>query len=51
MLGMRTYKQLAIMASIVENEHIDKEWMARKYLKRSKKGAWKKEHTEEALQC
>eukprot|EP00579_Thalassiosira_antarctica_P002468 CAMPEP_0201871810 /NCGR_PEP_ID=MMETSP0902-20130614/4649_1 /ASSEMBLY_ACC=CAM_ASM_000551 /TAXON_ID=420261 /ORGANISM="Thalassiosira antarctica, Strain CCMP982" /LENGTH=91 /DNA_ID=CAMNT_0048397905 /DNA_START=273 /DNA_END=548 /DNA_ORIENTATION=+ len=41
------------MASILQKEkvYIDKEWVAKEYLKRCKKGAWKKENTEEALKC
>lgn len=50
-LGVRTYERLAMMASILQKVYIDKEWVAKEYLQRCKKGAWKKENTEEALKC
>ena len=40
-----------MVASIIQKVYIDKEWMAEEYLKRCKKGAWKKENMEEALKC
>ena len=48
---MRTYERLAMMASILQKVYISKEWVAKEYLRRCKKGAWKKENTEEALKC
>ena len=39
------------MASILQKVYISKEWVAKEYLRRCKKGAWKKENTEEALKC
>ena len=50
-LGVRTYERLAMMASILQKVYISKEWVAKEYLRRCKKGAWKKENTEEALKC
>ena len=50
-LGVRTYERLAMMASILQKVYISKEWVAREYLRRCKKGVWKKENTEEALKC
>ena len=38
-LGMRTYERLAMMASILQKIYINKEWVAKEYLKRCKKGA------------
>lgn len=31
--------------------YLDEEWIAKKYLRRAKAGAWKKENAEEALKC
>ena len=50
-LGVRTYERLAMMASILQKVYISKEWVVKEYLRRCKKGAWKKENTEEALKC
>ena len=50
-LGVRTYERLAMMASILNKVYVDKELVAKEYLKRCKKGAWKKENTVEALKC
>ena len=50
-LGVRTYERLAMMASILNKVYISKEWVAKEYLRRCRKGAWKKENTEEALKC
>ena len=40
-----------MMASILNKVYISKEWVAKEYLRRCRKGAWKKENTEEALKC
>ena len=40
-----------MMASILNKVYVDKELVAKEYLKRCKKGAWKKENTVEALKC
>ena len=48
-LGMRNYKQLVMLVSILQNVYIDPEIVAKEYLQRCKSGAWKKENTEEAL--
>ena len=40
-----------MMASILQKVYIDKEWVAKEYLKRCKKGDLKKENMEEALKC
>ena len=50
-LGVRTYERLAMMASILNKVYVDKELVAKEYLKRCKKGARKKENTVEALKC
>ena len=38
-----------MMASILQKVYISKEWVVKEYLRRCKKGAWKKENTEEAM--
>ena len=50
-LGVRTYKCLAMLASIVHTVYIDNAWVAAEYLRRCKAGAWKKENTAEAVTC
>jgi hypothetical protein len=50
-LGVRTYKRLAMLASILPNVNVDKEWVANEYLVRCKCGAWKEENIVEALKC
>jgi hypothetical protein len=50
-LGVRTYKCLAMLASIVHTDYINKAWVATKYLRRWKAGAWKKESIVEAVTC
>jgi hypothetical protein len=50
-LGVRIYKCLAILASIVHTDYIDNTWVATEYLRRCKAGAWKKENIVEAVTC
>ena len=50
-LGVRNYEHLAMLASTVQNVYVDVEWVAKEYLARTKKGAWKKENTVESLMC
>ncbi len=50
-LGVRTYKRLALLASIIHTVYIDNAWVAAEYLRRCKAGAWKKENTAEAVTC
>jgi hypothetical protein len=50
-LGVRTYKHVAMLASIIQSVYIDNHWVAQQYNERCKKGSWKKENTEEALKC
>ena len=50
-LGVRTYKHVAMVASIIQSVYIDNNWVAQQYIERSKKGGWKKEITKVALQC
>ena len=40
-----------MLASILPNVYVDKEWVANEYLRRCKYGAWKKKNTVEALKC
>ncbi len=47
-LGVRTYKRLAMLASIVHTVYIDNARVAAEYLRRCKAGAWKKENTDSA---
>eukprot|EP00956_Cyclotella_meneghiniana_P027681 scaffold62755_cov43-Cyclotella_meneghiniana.AAC.1 len=42
---------MSMLSFIVQNVYIDPEWVASEYLKRCKKGAWKKENTMVALKC
>ena len=48
---MRTYERLAMLAKILSKVYVDKEWVAKEYLRRCKEGAWKKENTVEAVKC
>jgi hypothetical protein len=50
-LGVRTHKHLAMLALILPNIYIDKEWVANEYLRRYKCGAWKEKNTVEVLKC
>jgi hypothetical protein len=50
-LGVRTYKRLAMLTSIVQNVFIDDNWVANEYLERCKKGKWTKKNDDEALKC
>ena len=50
-LGVRTYERLAMLAKILSKVYVDKEWVAKEYLRRCKEGAWKKENTVEAVKC
>ncbi len=50
-LGVRTYKRFAMLALILPNVYVDKEWVANEYLRRCKCGAWKEKNTVEALKC
>jgi hypothetical protein len=51
MLGVQTYKRVAMLASIIQSVYIDIHWAAQRYIERCKKGSWKKENTEEASKC
>jgi len=48
-LGVRTYKCVAMLASIIQNVYIDNDWVAQQYIEQGKKGSWRKESTEEVL--
>ena len=50
-LGVSNYERISMLSNIVQNMYIDPEWVASEYLKRCKKGAWKKENTVDALKC
>jgi hypothetical protein len=50
-LGVRTYKRVAMLASIIQSVYIDNDWVAQQYNEQCKKRSWKKENTEEALKC
>jgi hypothetical protein len=50
-LGVRTYKHVAMLASIIQSVYIDNDWVAQQYNEQCKKRSWKKENTEEALKC
>jgi hypothetical protein len=42
-----------MLASIIQNIYIDKDWVAHRYIERGNRGSWKKENTdtEEVLKC
>lgn len=48
-LGVRTYEQLAMLASNLNNVYVDPEIAAKEYLRRSELGLWKREFAEDAL--
>ena len=48
---MRTYERLTMLAKIMTNVYINKEWIVKEYLRRCKEGAWKEENTNEVLKC
>eukprot|EP00956_Cyclotella_meneghiniana_P036360 scaffold124580_cov36-Cyclotella_meneghiniana.AAC.1 len=48
-LGVGNYERISKLPNIVQNMYIDPEWVASEYLKRCKKGAWKKENTLERI--
>ena len=50
-LGVKNYERIALLANILRNVFIDPEWVAAEYLRRCKKGAWKKENTVDAMKC
>jgi hypothetical protein len=52
-LGVRTYDCTALLASNLPKLYVDKEWVAKEYLRRAKAkaGAWKPENTMAALKC
>ena len=50
-LGVRAYERLAMLAQIMPKVYIDKEWVAKEYLRCCKEGAWKKENTVDAVKC
>ena len=50
-LGVRNYERLAMLGSIAHHVYIDPEWVAREYLARSKRGAWKEINTADSLKC
>jgi hypothetical protein len=47
-LGVRTYKRVAMLASIIQSVYIDDDWVAQQHIEHCKKRSWKKENTEEA---
>ena len=50
-LGVRTYERIALLAIILKKVYIDKEWVAKEYLRRCKEGLWDSKLTEEAVKC
>ncbi len=50
-IGVRTYERLAMFAAIIPKLYIDLDWVVKEYLRCCKKGAWKQENMDEALQC
>ena len=50
-LRVRNYERLAMLASIVQDVYVDMDWVAKEYLARLNRGAWKEENTVESLKC
>ena len=48
-LGVRTYKRLAMLAVMIKKVYIDYEWVAGEYLRRTKEKLWDTETTTVAL--
>jgi hypothetical protein len=48
-LGVRNYERIALLSHLLNFVYIDPEWVAQEYLRRCKKGAWKKENTVDSL--
>ena len=40
-----------MLSNVVQHVNIGSEWVATEYLRRCKKGAWKKENTVDTLKC
>ena len=50
-LKVRTYERLAMIAAMIQKVHIDYEWVAKEYLRRSREKVWDDETTKETLKC
>jgi hypothetical protein len=50
-LGVRNYERIALLSTILNCVYIDPDEVAKEYLARCKKGAWKKKNTIECLKC
>jgi hypothetical protein len=50
-LGVRNYEQIALLSTILNCVYIDLDEVAMEYLKRCKRGDWKRENTLESLKC
>ena len=50
-LGVRNYERIPMLSDLLRVIYIDPELVAKEYLARCKRGAWKKENTMESLKC
>eukprot|EP00956_Cyclotella_meneghiniana_P033656 scaffold98044_cov37-Cyclotella_meneghiniana.AAC.1 len=50
-LGVRNYERISMLSVILKCIFVDPELVAKEYLNRCKRGAWKKENTMESLKC
>ena len=50
-LGVRNYERIAMLSHLLNHVYIDPQWVAAEYLRRCKKGVWKKNNTAESLKC
>jgi hypothetical protein len=50
-LGVRNYERIAMLSHLLNHVYIDPQWVAAEYLRRCKKGVWKKDNTVESLKC
>lgn len=50
-LGVKNYERISLLSVLLNSVYIDPEWVATEYLRRCKKGAWKKDNTIESMKC
>jgi hypothetical protein len=50
-LGVRNYERIAMLSHLLNHVYIDPQWVAAEYLRRCKKGVWKRDNTVESLKC
>ena len=50
-LGVKNYERIAMLSDLLRVMYIDPELVAKEYLSRCKRSAWKKENTVDSLKC